>query len=204
MSKKNLAILVLVLVLVVDQASKIWIKTHMSLGQEFHVFDWFRIHFVENNGMAYGMELGGRLGKIALSLFRVVAVFFIGRYIYKLIKKDEVTKGLVICLTLILAGAIGNIIDSMFYGLCFSASYFGTVAQYMGFGNGYESFLHGKVVDMLYFALINTYLPDSMPIVGGKHFVFFRPVFNVADSAVTVGVASLLLFYRGFFDKKEE
>lgn len=206
MSKLNKSILIVVLVLLVDQVLKIWIKTNMTLGQEFPVIgNWFLIHFVENNGMAFGFEFGGEYGKIFLSLFRVVAVFAIGWYILKLVKKD-ISMGFIACVSLIFAGAIGNIIDSAFYGLIFNDSY-GQVSSLFPEGGGYASFLHGRVVDMFYFPLFSGVYPDWVPLVGGSDFQFFRPVFNVADSAISVGIFTIILFYRKQFNKldaKEE
>jgi signal peptidase II len=200
MSKLNKSILIVFLVLLVDQALKIWIKTNMSLGQEFSVIGhWFLIHFVENNGMAFGFEFGGNYGKIFLSLFRVVAVFAIGWYILKLVKKD-IPMGFIACVSLIFAGAIGNIIDSAFYGLIFSDSY-GQVAQLFPEGGGYATFLHGRVVDMFYFPLISGIYPKWVPLLGGSDFQFFRPVFNVADSAISVGIFAIIIFYRKQFNK---
>jgi signal peptidase II len=204
MSKLQKSILIVVLVLLVDQILKIWIKTNMTLGQEFPVIGhWFIIHFVENNGMAFGFEFGGEYGKIFLSLFRVVAVFGIGWYILHLIKKG-LPMGFIACVSLIFAGAIGNIIDSAFYGLIFNDSY-GQVSDLFPEGGGYATFLHGRVVDMFYFPLFSGVYPDWVPFAGGSDFQFFRPVFNVADSAITVGIFSIIIFYRKQFnniDKK--
>jgi len=167
----------------------------MVIGDEYHVLgNWFIIHFTENNGMAFGMEFWGKSGKLFLSLFRIVAISGIGYYIYWLIKHKAGT-GLVLGISAILAGAIGNLIDSAFYGLIFSNS-FTEVAQLLPKGGGYSSFLHGRVVDMLYFPIINTTYPQWFPLVGGQPFIFFRPVFNIADSAITTGVLYLLIFQR--------
>lgn len=205
MSKLQKSILIVVLVLLVDQILKIWIKTNMTLGQEFPVIGhWFIIHFVENNGMAFGFEFGGEYGKIFLSLFRVVAVFGIGWYILQLIKKG-LPMGFIACVSLIFAGAIGNIIDSAFYGLIFNDSY-GQVSTLFPEGGGYATFLHGRVVDMFYFPLFSGVYPDWIPFAGGGDFQFFRPVFNVADSAISVGIFSIIIFYRKQFhnlDKKD-
>ena len=206
MSKLNKSILIVVLVLLVDQVLKIWIKTNMTLGQEFPVIgNWFLIHFVENNGMAFGFEFGGEYGKMFLSLFRVVAVCAIGWYILKLVKKD-ISMGFIACVSLIFAGAIGNIIDSAFYGLIFNDSY-GQVSSLFPEGGGYATFLHGRVVDMFYFPLFSGVYPDWIPLVGGNDFQFFRPVFNIADSAISVGIFTIILFFRKEFNKldaKEE
>jgi len=183
-------------ILVVDQVSKFWVKLNMTLGQSYNVIgDWFRIHFTENNGMAFGLQFGGEYGKLGLSLFRIVAVIFIGFYIASLIKK-KMPAGLVLGISLIMAGAIGNIIDSAFYGLIFSESGYATPATFLPADGGYASFLHGRVVDMFYFPIINTTWPSWVPWVGGDTFIFFRPVFNIADSAITIGVSYLLIFQR--------
>jgi len=165
------------------------------LGQEYQIFDWFIIHFTENKGMAFGMEFGGKIGKYFLSIFRIVAIGFIGVYLKKLAAQN-IKKGIIYSIALILAGAIGNMIDSAFYGLIFSESY-GQIATV--FQGGYAGFLQGKVVDMFYFPLINSHFPDWLPLIGGNHFIFFRPVFNVADASISVGAIAILLFYRENF-----
>jgi signal peptidase II len=164
----------------------------MGLYDTIHITDWFKIYFVENPGMAFGIEAGS---KLFLSLFRIVAVVFIIIYIGRLVKQPYTT-GFIACISLILAGATGNILDSIFYGVIFEASYPGHVASFVPWGEGYASFLHGKVVDMLYFPLFSGTFPEWVPFVGGSEFLFFRFIFNVADSAITVGVILLLLFYR--------
>ncbi len=200
MSKLNKSILIVVLVLLVDQILKLWVKTNMTLGQEFNIVGhWFIIHFVENNGMAFGFEFGGEYGKIFLSLFRVFAVFGIGWYILKLVKKD-LPMGFIACVSLIFAGAIGNIIDSAFYGLIFNDS-FGQVSTLFPEGGGYATFLHGRVVDMFYFPLVSGTYPNWIPFAGGGDFQFFRPVFNVADSSISIGIFSIIFFYRKQFNK---
>ncbi|MDR2951058.1 MAG: lipoprotein signal peptidase [Prevotella sp.] len=198
--KKNkglIAIFVIILILVIDQVSKIWVKTNMSLYESIEIVSWFKIYFVENPGMAFGLELGegGSFGKLFLSLFRIVAIGFIGYYLYSLVKKGYKT-GYIVCIALILAGAFGNIIDSVFYGEIFSASYAGHVASLVPLGEGYAGWLHGKVVDMLYFPLIESTFPTWVPVWGGQNFVFFSAIFNIADSAITVGIFILLIFYR--------
>jgi signal peptidase II len=197
MKKGKIAILTILLVLLVDQIVKIWIKTHMVLGEEYRITNWFIIHFTENNGMAFGFEFGGSMGKVILSAFRIVAVGAIGWYLWKLVK-DKAPTGLIISIALILAGALGNIVDSLFYGLIFDHSYY-QVAHLFPENGGYAGFLHGRVVDMLYFPLIKTNFPAWIPIWGGQEFEFFRPVFNLADSAITTGVAMILLFQRKYF-----
>jgi len=195
------ALIIIFVILVIDQVFKFWIKTTMTIGQEQQVIgSWFLLHFTENEGMAFGMRLGGEFGKLILSIFRIIAVGAIGYYLYHLTRK-KANFGLVFSITLILAGALGNIIDSAFYGLLFSESSYHTVAAFLPEGGGYSNFLHGKVVDMLYFPLIRGNFPDWLPFWGGQNFIFFRPVFNIADSSITVGVTLLLLFQRKFFRK---
>ncbi|SKB92129.1 lipoprotein signal peptidase [Alkalitalea saponilacus] len=196
-SKLKLSLIIIGVILIIDQVLKIWIKTNMMLGQEYRIFEWFIIHFVENNGMAFGMELAGEYGKIILSIFRIVAVTAIGWYLYNLTKKDAHT-GLIVSVSLVFAGALGNIIDSAFYGMIFDASY-GRVATFLPEGGGYAPFLHGKVVDMFYFPLLTGTYPQWLPFVGGNEFIFFRPVFNIADSAITVGIFIILIFQKRFF-----
>jgi signal peptidase II len=201
--KKSHSVAALIfLVLLIDQTVKIWIKTNLAYGDEQLIFGltWARIHFVENEGMAFGITLGGDYGKLALSLFRIAAVGFLFYYLRLLIRSNA-TSGLVACFALILAGAIGNILDSAFYGLIFSETPYHSreVATLFPTEGGYASFLHGKVVDMFYFPMFEGVFPSWFPFWGGENFLFFRPVFNVADASITVGVVSLLLFYRGFF-----
>ena len=193
MIKKPLLLIIVVLFL--DQAFKYWIKTNFMLGQEIRFFDWFILHFTENKGMAFGMEFGGDIGKYILSIFRLIAIIAITVYWKRLIK-NQVKPAIVLSISLVLAGAIGNMIDSAFYGLIFSESY-GQVATV--FEGGYAGFLQGKVVDMLYFPIINGHFPEWVPFKGGDHFIFFRPVFNLADASISVGFINLLLFHRSFF-----
>ena len=180
--------------LVLDQALKIWVKTHMYLGQEYQVFDWFYIHFTENNGMAFGMEFGGNWGKLGLSLFRIVFVVFMASFLLKLIRKNA-DKILIVSLSLVLAGAIGNIIDGTLYGILFSESY-RQLATFLPEAGGYAPLFFGKVVDMFYFPIFKGYLPEWIPFWGGDYFVFFRPVFNIADSAISIGVAIMVIFQK--------
>ena len=187
--------LLIAFVLILDQLLKIWIKTNMMIGQEIQFFDWFIIHFTENKGMAFGMEFGGNLGKYILSIFRLIAIVAISVYWYKL-PNTNIKKGIIYSISLVLAGAIGNMIDSAFYGMIFSESY-GQIATV--FEGGYSSFLQGKVVDMFYFPIINGHFPTWLPLVGGNHFIFFRPVFNIADAAISTGVINILIFHRSFF-----
>lgn len=211
MKKKFWLIAIVFTVLVLDQWLKIWVKTNMEYGDEFKILgiDWALIHFVENNGMAFGLSLGGEYGKLVLSVFRIIAVGFLIYYLNFLLNSGA-KKGILISFSLILAGAIGNIIDSAFYGLIFSEStYHGGLAEIFPEAGGYATFLHGKVVDMFYFPIINGFLPEWFPIWGGKHIMFFQPVFNVADASITLGVINMLLFNRTFFanqkvEEKEE
>ena len=192
LTKGRMAVLVVLAVLLIDQMIKIWVKTSMTLHESIHVTDWFYITFIENNGMAFGMQLGS---KIVLSLFRVIAISALGYYIWLEVKRKAKT-GYLVCLSLVLAGAAGNLIDCMFYGLVFNESSPYYLSYFVPFGTGYAPFLMGKVVDMFYFPLIETEWPMWMPFVGGDHFVFFSPVFNFADSCISVSVVWLLLFYR--------
>jgi len=187
-----LAALIVVGVLLVDQLIKIWVKTNMTLHEQIEILSWFKIVFIENNGMAYGMEIGS---KLVLSLFRVVAISVLGYYIIGQVKL-QARWGYLVCLSMIFAGAVGNLIDSMFYGLVFNASSEFYTSYFVPFGTGYAFFLMGKVVDMFYFPLIVTTWPDWVPFVGGNPYVFFSPVFNFADASISVGVVVLLLFYR--------
>jgi signal peptidase II len=185
------AVLIILILLTADQALKIWIKTHMQLHESIEITKWFYLYFTENPGMAFGIEV---IGKLFLSVFRIIAVGFIGYYLYGLVKKNYSFR-FIACIALIWAGAMGNIIDSIFYGVVFDHSY-GQVATFMPAGGGYETWLHGKVVDMFYFPIVQTVMPEWVPVWGGEEFVFFRPIFNLADSAICVGVFVLLIFYR--------
>ncbi|MXV51094.1 lipoprotein signal peptidase [Pedobacter sp. HMF7647] len=194
------------LVLLADQLLKFWIKLNMSLGQEYKIAgNWFIIHFTENNGMAFGMEFGGDAGKLFLTLFRIAAVCGIGYGVVYLVKK-KYHRGLVLNVALIFAGALGNIIDSTFYGLLFSESNFFQPAKLFPPGGGYAGLFHGKVVDMFYFPILQGIFPQWVPVWGGQDFEFFRPVFNIADAAISVGVILILIFQKHYFkeEKKEE
>tara|TARA_B100000780_G_scaffold275542_1_gene242338 strand:- start:962 stop:1600 length:639 start_codon:yes stop_codon:yes gene_type:complete len=191
------------IVLLLDQASKFWVKTNMYLNQEIPVFgDWAIIHFTENPGMAFGMEFGGEFGKLFLSLFRIVAVSALGYYVYHLVK-NKAPRGIIIAITLIFAGAIGNIIDSVFYGIIFSDSYY-QIAEFMPANGGYGSWLHGRVVDMIYLPVIKGVVPDWSPVMAGDYFIFFRPIFNLADTAISVGVGLILILYRQFWGEEKK
>jgi len=204
--KSVIVTLVIILVLILDQWLKVWVKLNINYGEGFNILglDWAQIHFIENPGMAFGLSYGGVTGKIILSSFRIVMVAVLIYILSSLIKNKEPI-GLLISFSLIIAGAMGNIFDSMLYGLIFSKSVFhGGLAEFMPLDGGYAPFLQGKVVDMLYFPLIDTTLPDWFPIWGGERFQFFRPVFNLADSAISVGVASIIIFHRKFFKEKKK
>lgn len=217
------AVLIVLLIIIADQVLKFYIKTHFVNGDDVKIFgSWFRLHFIENEGMAYGLKLSESvMGKIVLSSFRLIAVVF-GFFLLKKLVVKGYTRGAILCGSLILAGALGNLLDSMFYGLiftdspysCFSGNYdtFQSMAQnhnstivahLTSFGHGYGKFLQGKVVDMLYFPVIDTRMPQWVPWLGGKNFIFFEPVFNIADAAISVGVVTLVLFQKKMFHKAE-
>lgn len=193
---------IIVLILLIDQISKIYIKTNFILGEEVPVFNWFRILFVENEGMAWGAKIPGTYGKLFLTLFRIVAIGGIGYWLWDSVKRHSPTV-LILCISLIFAGALGNIIDSVFYGIIFDDSH-RQVATLFPPDGGYGTLFHGKVVDMLYFPLYKGILPNWIPFWGGEFFTFFDPVFNIADSSISVGVAILLLFNKKAFPKKDE
>ena len=192
LSRGNVAVLLLVFILLADQVSKILVKTNMTIHESIEIFSWFKILFIENNGMAYGMEIGS---KLLLSLMRVLLIGVLSVYLVREIK-DKARWGYIVCLVMVVAGAIGNMIDGMFYGLIFDESTPYTVSELVPFGSGYSSFMTGKVVDMLYFPIINTTWPEGVPTVGGEGFIFFSPIFNIADSSISVGVVALLIWYR--------
>jgi signal peptidase II len=212
--KKSQLFLLILLILVADQALKLWIKTTYPTGEVLRVFglDWFRIHFIENSGMAWGWQFGNETGKVILTLFRLAAVVGGTWYLLKLIR-EKYSKGFLICAGLIYAGATGNLIDSMFYGMIFDKGLHFSPALndyvgYMGIAElsdkGYGSFLHGSVVDMLYFPIVNGILPEWIPVFGGQPFEFFSHIFNIADASISVGVITLLLFQKRFLEKPEE
>ncbi len=193
---------IIIVILLIDQISKVYIKTNFVLGEEVPVLNWFRILFVENEGMAWGAKIPGTYGKLFLTLFRIVAIGGIGYWLWDSIRTNA-PRILILCISLIFAGALGNIIDSVFYGIIFNDSH-RQLATLFPVEGGYGTLFHGKVVDMLYFPLYNGTLPSWLPIWGGKYFTFFDPVFNVADSSISVGVAILLFFNKKAFPKKEE
>ena len=195
-AQKNIlyrCVLITVAVLLLDQVLKIWVKTHFTLGESIKITNWFFIYFIENNGMAFGVEL---FSKIFLSVFRILAVIFIAYFIYSSIKKEKYPQGFLYAVTLIFAGALGNIIDSVFYGVLFTKSTPFSVATIFPIEGGYAPWFYGKVVDMFYFPLVETTFPTWIPIWGGQDFVFFSPIFNLADASITIGAFIILLFYR--------
>ncbi|MBO8449058.1 MAG: lipoprotein signal peptidase [Bacteroidetes bacterium] len=202
---KGTKLLIMGLVLVViDQVIKILVKTNMSIGEHFNVIgNWFQIYFIENEGMAFGMKFGGQTGKLLLSIFRIVLFGALVYWIRSLLKKDT-PAGVLVGLALITTGALGNIIDCMFYGILFGESTYTSVAQFLPEGGGYAPFFFGKVVDMFYFPIIDTTFPEWMPLIGGNPFRFFAPVFNFADSCVTCGALYLIFFQWRFFAREEK
>lgn len=190
-------VLLIFLVLLIDQVSKIYIKTNFMLGEEIKITEWFIIHFTENNGMAFGTELGGTYGKLFLSIFRIFAVIGIFYWLYTSVKKNA-SKILIYSIALIFTGALGNILDSVFYGVFFSDS-LNQVATFLPEGGGYAPMLFGKVVDMLYFPLWKGFLPEWLPVWGGQYFIFFQPIFNIADSAIFIGVMIMFIFQKRVF-----
>ena len=196
-----MAVLIVTAILLIDQAIKVWVKTHMFRGESIRIADWFYIHFTENPGMAFGMEV---FDKLFLTSFRIVAAGAIIWYLWKLCKKAvcEVSTGYIVCLSCILAGAIGNIIDCVCYGAIFSESTYKDLAQFVTIGEGYAPWFYGKVVDMFYFPLIETNWPSWMPFVGGEHFIFFSPIFNFADASISCGIVALLLFYNKYLNSE--
>ena len=191
LTKGQLSALIVFAVLIIDQIIKIWVKTNMYWHESIKITDWFYIYFTENNGMAFGMEI---FNKFFLTGFRIIAAIAITWLLIQYVKKNSKT-GCLVCVSLILAGAIGNIIDCVFYGEIFSESTHSLIAQFVPIGEGYSDWFYGKVVDMFYFPLIETNWPEWMPFVGGEHFIFFSPIFNFADAAISCGIIALILFY---------
>lgn len=203
--KLRSVIFLIAIIIILDQALKIWIKANHPLGEVVRIMPWFRLHFIENRGMAWGWEFGGGIGKMLLTLFRLAAVIFGTWYLGRIVKQ-RYSKGFIICAALIYAGALGNLIDSMFYGMIFEESSYSHVAK-MFPADGYAGFLHGRVVDMLYFKMFTSHFPSWFPFVGGQEFEFFSPIFNIADASISAGVITLLVFQKRFFKKylpKEE
>ncbi len=203
-------IFIIALIIIIDQVLKIWIKTNYHFGEANEITPWFHLHFIENPGMAWGWKFGNETGKIVLTLFRLAAVIFGTWYLGRIVK-NHYHKGFIVCASLIYAGALGNLIDSMFYGMIFDKGYVFVPAlkdyqSYSGIAslstNGYSSFLHGCVVDMLYFPIFDATLPKWVPFWGGEQFEFFSPIFNIADASISVGVITLLLFQKRFFKRK--
>ena len=203
--KLRSAFLIVALVIIADQVLKFWIKTSFTYGPVLNMAGqkWAQLYFIENPGMAWGLELGGNWGKMILTLFRLAAVTFGTWYLIKIVRQNY-SRGFIVCASLIYAGALGNLIDSMFYGLLFSESSYMQVGRFLPAGGGYGGFLHGKVVDMLYFPIVNSSFPEWMPLIGGTRFEFFSPIFNIADASISIGVITLLIFQKRFLHKKEE
>jgi len=198
--KLRTPIIIIILIILADQVLKIWIKTNFHFGDtEVTGVKWFQLYFIENKGMAWGWEFGGEWGKMILTLFRLAAVIFGTWYLGRIVKQ-QYTKGFIVCAALIYAGALGNLIDSMFYGMIFEESSYSHVAKIFP-ADGYAGFLHGRVVDMLYFPIIDTKFPNWIPLIGGNDFEFFSPIFNIADASISTGVITLLVFQKRFFKK---
>ncbi|MEI9945575.1 MAG: lipoprotein signal peptidase [Chitinophagaceae bacterium] len=199
------AVIIIALIIIADQALKVWIKTNYHFGPVTNVMglNWFQLYFIENKGMAWGWEIGGNWGKMLLTLFRLAAVIFGTWYLARIVKQ-KYSKGFIVCASLIYAGALGNLIDSMFYGLIFEESTYSQVAKTVAVGHGYAGFLHGRVVDMLYFPMVKSHFPSWFPFVGGDDFEFFSPIFNIADASISVGVITLFVFQKKFFKKHNE
>lgn len=195
-------VIVVLLVLIADQSLKFWVKLNFMYTESLRITDWFYLYFIENEGMAFGWSLGGEWGKLTLSLFRLLAVLLIGYYLVRLVRQ-KANSGFITSISLIMAGALGNILDSVFYGKIFSTSTPQQLAVLFPDGGGYAEWLHGRVVDMFYFPLYEGFIPHWVPIWGGEYFVFFRPIFNIADASITTGVFLIILFQRQFFQVKD-
>jgi len=190
--------IVISLILLLDQSIKFWIKLHFTYNESKRLFHWFYLYFIENEGMAFGMSLGGDSGKLLLTLFRIIAAVAIGYYLIRVVNQ-KAHPGFIVAMSLIFAGAVGNILDSVFYGKIFSASNPGSVSVLFPAGGGYANWLHGRVVDMFYFPLYEGFLPKWIPLWGGDYFIFFRPIFNIADASITTGVLMIIVFQKRFF-----
>lgn len=199
--KGLMALVIVAFVLIIDQCIKFWVKTHFYIGEDLEIFSWFHLLFVQNNGMAFGLEIGG---KLFLTLFRIVAVALLAWYIVRITRRPDIPTGYVVCLALITAGAAGNIFDSLFYGLIFNDPSYPFVAEFMPPGGGYAPLLYGKVVDMFFFPLFSFTWPEWLPWLGGQNFLFFQPVFNFADAAISVGVIALLIFYSRYLSSTDK
>ena len=199
-TKGRLAIFIVLAVLIIDQIIKIWVKTGMYWHESIRITDWFYIYFTENNGMAFGMEI---FDKLFLTSFRILAAIGIGWLLTKYVKQNYKT-GFITCVALILAGAIGNIIDCVLYGQIFNESTHSAMATFVPFGEGYADWFHGKVVDMFYFPILEFDWPQWMPFIGGNHFIFFSPIFNFADAAISCGIIALILFYSKYLNELVE
>ncbi len=200
LSKGYLASAIILSVVVLDQILKIWVKTSFYLGEDLRIADFFHLYFIENNGMAFGMEIGN---KLFLTIFRVIVASFVICYIYRIKSKNYIKKGYIVCFSLIAAGAIGNIIDCLFYGLIFNNPFPPEVATLFPESGGYAPLFYGKVVDMFYFPLFSFDWPEWIPWLGGEHFIFFQPVFNLADAAISVGMVALILFYSKYLSNPQ-
>lgn len=200
-TKGWLAAIIIVSVIILDQLLKIWVKTNFFYGEEYVITDWFRLYFIENNGMAFGMEFGS---KLLLTWFRIIAVILLIYYLYRIKDNPKQQIGYIACISLMTAGALGNVIDCIFYGVIFDNPMPPFTAELFPEGGGYGTLFHGRVVDMLYFPLVEWNWPDWMPWIGGEHFIFFHPIFNFADAALSVGVITLILFYSKNLYFKEE
>ena len=194
-SRGYTSLIIILGVLLIDQILKIWVKTHFYLGESYHITDWFQLVFIENNGMAFGMELGS---KLFLTIFRIIAVSALIYYITRIISNKLIPIGYIVCCSLITAGAAGNIFDCLFYGLLFNNPIPPETASLLSEAGGYAPLFYGKVVDMFYFPLFSFNWPEWMPYVGGEHFIFFQPIFNFADAAISVGIVVLIIFYSKY------
>lgn len=201
LSKGHLAIAIIAVIIIIDQIVKIWVKTHFYLGEDVEIFSWFQLRFIENPGMAFGMELGS---KLFLTLFRIIVVGLLIYYVVKATKLPFMPRGYIVCLALVVAGAAGNIFDCVFYGMIFDNPVAPQVATFVGWGEGYAPMFYGRVVDMLYFPLFSFVWPDWIPVLGGDRFLFFEPVFNIADAAISVGMIAIIVFYHKYIGSFNE